>query len=154
MFFLPLLIYTVHIYALRILSDWNCCYASFGMLHNVQCQRFYYFVISQGTAYLFLQEGGGLLSWRYFAPEWGSGHMLCLLFPLCQMEVARRDRSQPRPAERWKLLRGFFGIVFLASLRVLMRRSRGALPALIEIPGGASNGNLEQNSHVWIDTII
>lgn len=35
-----------------------------------------------------------------------------------------------------------------------MRRSRGALPALIEIPGGASNGNLEQNSHVWIDTII
>lgn len=74
--------------------------------------------------------------------------MLCLLFPLCQMEVARRDRSQPRPAERRKLLRGCFGIVFLASLQVLMRRSRGALPALIEIPGGASNGNLEQNSHV------
>lgn len=35
-----------------------------------------------------------------------------------------------------------------------MRRSRSALPALIEIPGGASNGNLEQNGRVWIDTII
>lgn len=65
-FFLPLLIYTVHIYALRILSDWKCCYASFGMLHNVQCQRFYYFVISQGNRIFVLAGRRGTVIVKVF----------------------------------------------------------------------------------------